>query len=77
MPKHKPLESIDRSYTPEECAFLRAVERYKKTGLLPGEAGPSRKPRPWPTWTEVLAIVRHLGYRKVAAEGSPEGNEDE
>lgn len=41
-------------YTDDQLEFLVAVDRYKR----------SRR-RPFPTWTEVLAIVLSLGYRKV------------
>jgi hypothetical protein len=45
-------------YTDEERAFLTAIEAYKKT-----------QKRPWPAWTELLAIVHSLGYRKVEPAG--------
>lgn len=38
----------------EQFAFLQAVEEYKRVNE-----------RPFPTWTEVLDIVKALGYRKV------------
>lgn len=40
--------------TDEQFAFLQAVEEYKQVNE-----------RPFPTWTEVLDIVKALGYRKV------------
>lgn len=40
--------------TDEQFAFLQAVEEYKRVNE-----------RPFPTWTEVLDIVKALGYRKV------------
>lgn len=41
--------------TDEQFEFIRAVDQYKKLNN-----------RPFPTWTEVLEIVKALGYRKVA-----------
>ena len=39
----------------EQFEFLMAVEEYKR-----------KNARPFPTWTEVLELVKALGYRKVA-----------
>ncbi len=39
----------------EQFEFLMAVDEYKK-----------KNQRPFPTWTEVLEVVKALGYRKVA-----------
>lgn len=47
--------TCEREYTPEEIEFMRAVDDYKR-----------RSNRPFPTWSEVLEVVRALGYRKVA-----------
>jgi hypothetical protein len=41
-------------YTEEEREFLVAMDRYKRTAR-----------RPYPTWREVLRVLRSLGYRKV------------
>jgi len=41
--------------TDEQFEFIMAVNEYKKVNK-----------RPFPTWTEVLDIIRALGYRKVA-----------
>lgn len=41
--------------TEEQFEFLMAIEEYKKVNK-----------RPFPTWTEVLDVIRALGYRKVA-----------
>lgn len=41
--------------TDEQFEFLMAVDRYKKENQ-----------RPFPTWTEVLEVIKALGYRKVA-----------
>jgi hypothetical protein len=39
----------------EQFAFLMAIDEYKK-----------KNSRPFPTWTEVLEVIKALGYRKVA-----------
>ena len=41
--------------TAEQFEFILAIEEYKKVNK-----------RPFPTWTEILDIIRALGYRKVA-----------
>jgi hypothetical protein len=43
-------------YTAEECEFLQAIDRYKRT-----------RGRPYPTWREVLTVLRELGWRKSPA----------
>ena len=40
--------------TSEQFEFCMAIETYKKVNK-----------KMFPTWTEVLEVVRHLGYRKV------------
>lgn len=42
------------SYTADQVEFMMAVERYKRENH-----------RPEPTWGEVLAVARRLGYRKT------------
>ncbi len=42
--------------TDEQFEFVMAVDTYKRLNK-----------RPFPSWTEVLEIVKQLGYRKVAA----------
>jgi len=39
----------------EQFEFLMAIDEYKRNNG-----------RPFPTWTEILEVVRALGYRKVA-----------
>jgi hypothetical protein len=39
----------------EQFEFLMAIDEYKRTNT-----------RPFPTWTEVLEVIKALGYRKVA-----------
>jgi len=39
----------------EQFEFLMAIDEYK-----------TKNTRPFPTWTEVLEVIKALGYRKVA-----------
>jgi hypothetical protein len=41
--------------TNEQFEFCMAIETYKKVNK-----------KMYPTWTEVLEVIRHLGYRKVS-----------
>jgi hypothetical protein len=41
--------------TEEQFEFLMAIDEYKR-----------KNTRPFPTWTEVLEVIKALGYRKVA-----------
>ncbi|MEX0654959.1 MAG: hypothetical protein WD534_09665 [Phycisphaeraceae bacterium] len=40
--------------SPEQFLFLKAIDAYKRVNN-----------RPYPTWTEVLEVIRKLGYRKT------------
>lgn len=42
--------------TSEQFLFIKAIDAYKRVNN-----------RPYPTWTEVLEVIRKLGYRKTAA----------
>ena len=42
--------------TAEQFLFIKAIDAYKRVNK-----------RPYPTWTEVLEVIRKLGYRKTAA----------
>ena len=42
--------------TDEQFEFVLAIDTYKRLNN-----------RPFPTWTEILEVVKQLGYRKVAA----------
>lgn len=42
--------------TPEQFLFIQAVDTFKRVNN-----------RPFPTWTEVLEVIRKLGYRKTCA----------
>jgi hypothetical protein len=39
----------------EQFEFLMAIDEYKR-----------KNARPFPTWTEVLEVIKALGYRRVA-----------
>ena len=39
----------------EQFEFLLAIDEYKR-----------KNTRPFPTWTEVLEVIKAMGYRKVA-----------
>lgn len=41
--------------TTEQFLFIKAIDAYKRVNQ-----------RPYPTWTEVLEVIRKLGYRKTA-----------
>jgi hypothetical protein len=47
--------TCERDYTDEEISFMRAMDQYKRDNR-----------RPFPTWSEVLEVLRALGYRRVA-----------
>ncbi|GAB4110236.1 MAG: hypothetical protein Kow00105_18980 [Phycisphaeraceae bacterium] len=41
--------------TQEQFLFIKAIDAYKRVN-----------DKPFPTWTEVLEVIRKLGYRKTA-----------
>jgi hypothetical protein len=47
--------TCERDYTNDEIEFMKAMDQYKRDNR-----------RPFPTWSEVLEVMRALGYRKVA-----------
>lgn len=47
--------TCERDYQPDEVEFMKAMDDYKR-----------RSGRQFPTWSEVLEVLRDLGYRKVA-----------
>ena len=47
--------TCERDYTGDETELMRAMDEYKRI------AG-----RQFPTWSEVLEVVKALGYRRVA-----------
>jgi hypothetical protein len=42
----------------EQFQFVMAMDEYKRANK-----------RPFPSWTEVLEVIKYLGYRKVAEQG--------
>ncbi len=57
MPKHRKPQGIGEryvgsTYDADEVEFLKAMELFKRS-------------RPFPTWSEVLRVLKGLGYRKV------------
>src|SRR5271168_4087792 len=47
--------TCERDYNEDEIEFMKAMDQYKRDNR-----------RPFPTWSEVLEVMRALGYRKVA-----------
>ena len=47
--------TCERDYTEAETEFMMAMNEYKR-----------RSGRMFPTWSEVLEVLRELGYEKVA-----------
>src|SRR5882724_4857232 len=47
--------TCERDYSDDEIAFMRAMDQYKRENR-----------RPFPTWSEVLEVLRAIGYRQVA-----------
>lgn len=47
--------TCERDYSGDEIEFMKAMDDYKR------QSG-----RQFPTWSEVLEVMRSLGYRKVA-----------
>ena len=47
--------TCERDYTDDEIEFMKAMDQYKRENR-----------RPFPTWSEVLEVLRALGYRKTA-----------
>ena len=56
--------TCERDYNDDEIVFMKAMDQYKRSNR-----------RPFPTWSEVLEVLRSLGYRKtedaVALPGLP------
>ena len=47
--------TCERDYNEDEIEFMTAMDEYKR-----------RSARQFPTWSEVLEVIRSLGYRKTA-----------
>jgi len=54
--------TCERDYNNEEIEFMKSMDQYKRENR-----------RPFPTWSEVLEVLRALGYRKVAAPSTMPG----
>jgi hypothetical protein len=54
--RHVDPTTCERDYQPEELEFMQAVEHYKR-----------RNSRPFPTCSELLEVVRSLGYVRVTS----------
>ena len=52
--RHVDPTTCERDYQPEEVEFMQAVEQYKR-----------QNGRPFPTCSELLEVVRSLGYVRV------------
>lgn len=54
----------------EQFTFVMAIDEYKRINR-----------RPFPSWTEILEVIKYLGYRKVAPVGKhldkPSGGPEE
>src|SRR5439155_1611801 len=48
----------DDLFDDEQFAFVKAIDEYKRVNR-----------RPFPSWTEVLEVIKYMGYRKVAPVG--------
>jgi hypothetical protein len=46
--------TCEKDYSDEEITFMKAMDQYKRANR-----------RPFPTWSEVLEVLRALGYRKT------------
>ncbi len=46
--------TCEKDYSDEEIIFMKAMDLYKRANR-----------RPFPTWSEVLEVLRSLGYAKV------------
>src|SRR5437870_11383972 len=54
--------TCERDYTNDEIEFMKAMDQYKRDNR-----------RPFPTWSEVLEVLRALGYRKTAEQTAMPG----
>lgn len=51
--------TCERDYSLDEVEFMKAMDDYKR-----------KSGRMFPTWSEVLEVVRGLGYEKRSSEGT-------
>jgi len=52
---HERKSAEEGQMSDDQFEFLMAIDEYKR-----------KNKRPFPTWTEVLEVIKALGYRKVA-----------
>lgn len=55
--------TCERDYSGDEVEFMKAMDDYKR-----------KSGRMFPTWSEVLEVVRSLGYTKPCHHPMPENN---
>lgn len=55
---HARADTSDRHYDADEAEFLKAMERFKR-----------EHKRPFPSWSDTLAVLKGLGWRKVQENG--------
>ena len=55
--------TCEKDYNDEEIIFMKAMDQYKRANR-----------RPFPTWSEVLEVLRALGYRKTEEATAMPGN---
>jgi hypothetical protein len=58
--RHIDPTTCERDYSTEEIEFMRALEAYKRSSG-----------RAFPTCSEILEVIRGLGYRRVDEDSSP------
>jgi hypothetical protein len=63
---HERKAAEEGQMSDEQFEFLMAIDEYKR-----------KNSRPYPTWTEVLEVIKALGYRKVAEPGPLEPGKKE
>ena len=63
---HERKSAEEGQMSDDQFEFLMAIDEYKR-----------KNSRPFPTWTEVLDVIKALGYRKVAEPQSLEQNAKE
>jgi hypothetical protein len=56
--------TCEKDYSDEEILFMKAMDQYKRANR-----------RPFPTWSEVLEVLRSLGYRKTETATTLPGNQ--
>jgi hypothetical protein len=56
--RHIDPTTCERDYEPDELDFMRAMDDYKR-----------RSGRMFPTCSEILEVIRSLGYVRLGAEG--------